>query len=78
VRSITGSVFDCSALDREVYARSHLTALKSHGASKLAMAARATRTSRADEACTRLCPLGSGVVHLIVLSALDCTGRGQV
>jgi hypothetical protein len=60
-----------SALDREVCAQLHLTALKSHGASKLAMAASATRTSRADEACARLRPLGSGAVHLIAPSALD-------
>jgi hypothetical protein len=36
-----------------------------------AMAARATRTSRADEACARSLSLGSSVP-----SALNCTSRG--
>jgi hypothetical protein len=63
VRLIASSVLDRSALDREVCAQSHLTALKFHGASKLAMVARATRTSRADEACVR-----SQQVHSIALA----------
>jgi hypothetical protein len=34
--------------------RPQIIALKSHGASKLAMAARATRTSRVDKECVRM------------------------
>jgi hypothetical protein len=46
---VRSSVGPC-ALDRRKCTRSHLTALKSYGVSKLAMAAKATQTSRADEA----------------------------
>jgi hypothetical protein len=64
------------ALDREMCARSHVTALKSNGASELAMAAKATRTLRADKAYARSCPLCSSALHSIAPSALNRTGRG--
>jgi hypothetical protein len=51
--SIVCSTLDHNAFDREVCDRSHVTALKSHNASKLAIAARVTRSSWADEACDR-------------------------
>ena len=41
------------AFDREACARSYVTAPKSHGASKLAKAARATRKTRVCVACAR-------------------------
>jgi hypothetical protein len=45
--------FDRTTFDHEECDRSQITALKSHGTSELAMAARATRTSRVDEACAQ-------------------------
>ena len=49
MRSIVGSALERSP----VYDRSHVTALEIHSASELAMAARATRTSRANKECAR-------------------------
>jgi hypothetical protein len=77
MRSIVGMALNRRALDREMCARSHVTALKSYGASELAMVARAMWTSRADKACTRSCPLGSSTVRSIAPSVLNHTGRGQ-
>jgi hypothetical protein len=76
VCSIVGMALDRRALNREMCARSHVTSLKSHGASELAMVARVTRTSRADEACARSCPLGSSALRSIAPSVLDHTSRG--
>jgi hypothetical protein len=47
-----------SALDRRQCARVHVIAPNSHGIGNEAMAAKATRDLRADEACARLPPLG--------------------
>ena len=73
--SIVCCVFDRTVLYLEVCDRSQITALKSHGASKLAMEARATRTLRADEECDRSQVLRSIAVHSIAPSALECTSK---
>jgi hypothetical protein len=65
VHSIVGS-----ALDREVCVRSHVTALKSHDTSKLAMTVMVTQTSRANEACARSRPLSLSVVSSIALAGV--------
>jgi hypothetical protein len=49
VRSTVAYAFARSAFDRSLCVRLQITASKSHGASKLVMAARATRTSQVDE-----------------------------
>ena len=46
------------ALDRWNCARVHVTTMKIHGVVGVVMAARATQTLRADEACARSHPLG--------------------
>jgi hypothetical protein len=53
VRSTMAYAFARTTFDRSLCVRPQITALKSHGASKLAMAARATRSSRADEEYVR-------------------------
>jgi hypothetical protein len=63
VRSTVDCAFARFAFDRSLYIRPQITALKSHGASKLAMAARATQTSRADEEYVRTWLLRSTVVR---------------
>jgi hypothetical protein len=50
------------ALDRRKCARAHVTALKTHGVAGEAMASREMRALRADEACARLCHLGSSAL----------------
>jgi hypothetical protein len=63
VRSIAGNALEHRVVcARSQCARSQLTTLKSRGISKLAMAARATRTLRADEACAWSRPLGSSAL----------------
>jgi hypothetical protein len=49
VRSTVAYVFTRITFDCSLCVRLQITALKSHGTSKFAMVARATRTSRADE-----------------------------
>jgi hypothetical protein len=51
-------------LDREVCTQSHVTAPKSHGAGKLAMATRATRKTREYVVCARSQFLGSSACML--------------
>jgi hypothetical protein len=71
VRSIVGYALDhnaLSALDHEVCAQLHVTTPISHGASKLAMVARATRKTREYVAYARSWFLGSST------SALECIG----
>jgi hypothetical protein len=55
-RSVRLSATLC-ALNRRKCARAHVTTLKTNNAAGEAMAAKATWAMRADEACTRLCPL---------------------
>jgi predicted alpha/beta-fold hydrolase len=60
--------FALNALDREVCARSHVTAPISHSAGKLAVVTRATQKTREYVASARLWFLGSSV------GALKCIG----
>jgi hypothetical protein len=53
---VRSSAFDlrlACTFDRNLYVQLQISVLKSHGASKLAMAARVTWTSRADEEYVR-------------------------
>ena len=68
------------ALDHELCARSLVTALISPGVGKLAMVARGTQTSRADEAFVQLWILRSsvGALERIIVRSNHSCARSQL